>query len=165
MTTTRSTEAGAARKRTGHGGRWSRTFWAGGGASVLLLATCALVLQPPVAIAASNQCSNPILASNLDGWGPLDGAAVSRDSVGDLQGVSWAFDTSGHSFYMPQLSVSAGQSWTLSAMDRVVYGSGTATLGVDWYGSSGQYLGETKAGAVSLPLSTASGGTWTPVSG
>lgn len=64
---------------------------------------------------------------------------------------------------MPQLSVTAGQVWTFTAQDRVVYGSGTAKLGVDWYSSGGQYLGGSVAPAVTLPASTASGGTWTPV--
>jgi len=116
------------------------------------------------AAAASNACSNPVLASNLDGWGPLDGSWTSRDRVGDLTGTSWAFDTGGRSFYMPQVSVAAGQSWTFSATDRVVFGSGTAKVGVDWYNAAGQYLNEQTGPAIPLPASTATGGTWTTVS-
>jgi hypothetical protein len=117
------------------------------------------------ALATTNACSNPVLATDLNGWGSLNGSWVTRDTVGDLAGVSWAFDTGGPSFYMPQLSVTAGQTWTFSARDRVVYGSGSAAIAVDWYNSGGSYLGEQAAPAVTLPASTVSGGTWTLVSG
>lgn len=139
------------------------------GASVLavgvLTASIATVAGATGSHATSgNACSNPVLATNLTGWGSLDGANVSRDTVGDLQGASWAFDTGGHRFYQPQLAVTAGQKWTVAARDRVVYGSGTAQLAVDWYGTSGRYLGEQTGSAVTLPASTLSGGTWTLVS-
>lgn len=115
--------------------------------------------------AAANACSNPVLAQNLTGWGALDGATVSRDTVGDLSGASWAFDTHGRRFYQPALAVTAGQTWTVSARDRVLGGSGTARMTVDWYDGSGRYLGEQAGPAVALPQSTLSGGTWTPVAG
>ncbi|MEV6844044.1 glycoside hydrolase family 16 protein [Actinoplanes sp. NPDC051411] len=116
------------------------------------------------AAAAGNACTNPVLASNLNGWGSLDGASVSRDPVGDLPGANWAFDTSGHEFYMPQLSVTAGQSWTFSARDAVVFGSGTAKIEVDWYGPSGNYLSSAGGPTVTLPASTVDHGTWIAVS-
>src|SRR5204862_7954965 len=84
--------------------------------------------------AADNACSNPVLASDLRGWGSLDGAQASRDAVSDLAGADWAFATSGDTFYLPELSVSPGETWTFSAMDRLVDGSGAAKIGVDWYG-------------------------------
>lgn len=146
---------------------WSRTCHRTVVLAVLLAGTSALAVGvnlPAATAAAGNACSNPVLVSNLSGWGSLDGAPVTRDPVGDLAGTNWAFDTSGRSFYMPQVSVSAGQTWTFLAQDRVVYGSGIAKVGIDWYGSNGQYLGETVGAAVALPASTASGGTWTPVS-
>ncbi|MFI5938146.1 glycoside hydrolase family 16 protein [Actinoplanes sp. NPDC051494] len=132
-------------------------------AGVVLVAAAASVPGGPAA-AATNACSNPVLASNLNGWGSLDGGWVTRDPVGDLAGASWAFDTGGHGFYMPSVPVSAGQTWTFGAQDRVVYGSGTARLTVEWYNSSGQYLSEQSGSATALPASTPSGGTWTPVS-
>ena len=116
------------------------------------------------AAATDNRCSNPVLAANLNGWGSLDGAPVSRDPVGDLPEASWAFDTAGRSFYMPELSVTPGRTWTFSAQDRVVFGSGTAAIAVDWYDAGGAYLGEKSGTAVQLPTSTATGGTWTTVS-
>jgi hypothetical protein len=122
----------------------------------------AVAAQPA---AAANACSNPVLATNLNGWGSLDGSWVTRDPVGDLPGVSWAFDTGGREFYMPQVAVTAGQTWTFSAHDRVVYGSGTARIVAEWYNASGQYLSEQQGPLVNLPASTGSGGTWTPVSG
>ncbi|MEU4560184.1 glycoside hydrolase family 16 protein [Actinoplanes sp. NPDC023936] len=133
--------------------------------AALLLAALGAVLPGDAADAATNACSNPVLAYNLNGWGPLDGAAVSRDPVGDLPGASWAFDTSGREFYMPQVAVSAGQTWTFAAKDRVVFGSGTAKIVAEWYSSSGQYLSEQAGPTVTLPASTVSGGTWTTVSG
>jgi hypothetical protein len=138
------------------------------GAVALAVPLLAAVPVTSAGAATGNQCSNPVLATSLTGWGPLDGAAVSRDPVGDLQGANWAFDTSGRSFYMPQVAVSAGQSWTFSARDRVVYGSGTAKIAVDWYGSGNTYLSSTSAAKVTLPQSSAAGGStgsWTPVSG
>src|SRR3954451_22260498 len=74
--------------------------------------------------ATANSCSNPVLATNLNGWGALDSGAVSRVAVSDVSGASWAFATTGRSFWMPQLSVSAGQRWTIGAQDRLVGGSG-----------------------------------------
>jgi len=134
-------------------------------AAAALAATVLTTLFLPTSAAAANACNNPILAQNLNGWGPLDGAAVSRDPVGDLPGVNYAFDTSGHSFYMPQLSVTAGQKWKFSAVDRVVYGSGTARMTIEWYNGS-TYLSETSGTAVALPQSSAAGGStayWTTV--
>ncbi|GIF67371.1 hypothetical protein Ais01nite_54060 [Asanoa ishikariensis] len=117
------------------------------------------------AAAAPNACSNPVLATNLNGWGSLDGSWVTRDQVGDLAGVSWAFDTGGREFYMPQVGVTAGQTWTFSAHDRVVFGSGTARIVVEWYGSNGQYLSENQGPLVSLPAANPNGGDpWYPVS-
>lgn len=131
-----------------------------------LLSTAGLTVAGPAgpARAGTNLCSNPVLASNLNGWGSLDGGWVTRDPVGDLAGASWAFDTGGREFYMPQVSVNPGQAWTFSAVDRVVYGSGSARLVAEWYDSAGRYLSEQAGPAVSLPASTATGGTWTPVS-
>ena len=118
---------------------------------------------PAAAVVTTNACANPVLASDLSNWGPLDGAAVSRDSVGDLPGASWAFDTAGHSFYQPQLTVTPGQTWTMSARDRVLGAKGSVVMSVDWYDASGAYLSTATGTAVSLPQSSLSGGTWTPV--
>ncbi len=134
-------------------------------AAVLVAGFTAIVsLGQPAVAATTNACSNPVLASNLNGWGPLDGGWTSRDTVGDLSGANWAFDTGDTAFFMPELGVSAGQSWTFSARDRVLNGSGTSTIGVDWYTSSGSFITEQTGSAVALPASTATGGTWTPVS-
>src|SRR5690242_1965267 len=84
------------------------------GVTLAVLATSMVGTGARPAFAATNACSNPVLASNLNGWGALDGGWVSRDSVGDLPGANWAFDTGGREFYMPQLAVSAGQTWTFS---------------------------------------------------
>src|SRR5690242_5203669 len=81
----------------------------------LALAWVVVVLTGQPAAAAGNACGNPSLATNLDGWGSLDGGWVTRDPVGDLAGTSWAFDTGGRQFYQPQLSVTAGQTWTFAA--------------------------------------------------
>jgi hypothetical protein len=143
--------------------RWTLRRAAAAGVLVLLSGLAVTASGRPAA-AAGNACSNPVLASNLNGWGSLDGSWVTRDPVGDLSGASWAFDTGGREFYMPQVAVSPGQSWTFAAHDRVVYGSGTARIIVEWYGSGGQYLSEQAGPVVNLPASTVSGGTWTPVS-
>ena len=133
--------------------------------AALAVPTALVFAEPatPALAAGTNACSNPVLATDLHGWGSLSGSWTTRDTVGDLAGVNWAFDTGGPSFYMPQLAVSPGQTWTFSAMDRVVFGSGSVELAVDWYNSSGSYLGEQAAPPVALPESTVSGGTWTPV--
>ncbi|WP_061298855.1 glycoside hydrolase family 16 protein [Herbidospora cretacea] len=136
--------------------------WAAATGSALAALTSLVLVAPPAS--AANACANPILASNLNGWGALDGGWVTRDPVGDLAGVSWAFDTGGREFYMPQLSVTAGQTWTFSAHDRVVFGSGTARIIVEWYSAGGQYLSEQHGPASVLPASTVNGGVWTPVS-
>jgi Glycosyl hydrolases family 16 len=130
-----------------------------------VVASMVVAGAPTPAAAATNACSNPVLASNLNGWGSLDGSWVTRDPVGDLAGVSWAFDTGGRQFYMPQVAVSAGQTWTFSAADRVVFGSGSASITAEFYDSAGRYLSEGSGPTVALPASTASGGTWTTVSG
>ena len=134
-------------------------------ATAVLTATTVAVLAPaPAAQAAANACSNPVLATDLAGWGSLDGGWVTRDPVGDLAGASWAFDTGGREFYMPQVAVTPGQTWTFGAVDRVVHGSGTARIVAEWYDSTGRYLSETAGPVVALPASTVTGGTWTPVS-
>ena len=99
-----------------------------------------------------------MLATNLNGWGALDSGTVSRPAVSDAPGASWAFATTGRAFWMPQLQVSAGQSWTVSAQDRLLGGSGTAKLVVEWYNSAGIYLSES-AGAATTLSTTA----WKPV--
>ncbi len=136
------------------------------GTGLLLLATVAITSPGATARAttATNMCSNPVLAQNLNGWGPMDGASVSRDTVGDLAGASWAFDTAGRQFYQPQFTVSPGQQWTVSARDRVLNASGTSQMSVDWYSSTGSYLSSSAGPLVSLPQSTISGGSWTLVS-
>ncbi|GAB1822227.1 glycoside hydrolase family 16 protein [Herbidospora sp. RD11066] len=136
--------------------------WAAAVGGALVALTSLVAVAPPAA--AANACANPVLASNLNGWGSLDGGWVTRDPVGDLAGVNWAFDTGGREFYMPQVAVTAGQTWTFSAHDRVVFGSGTAKIIVEWYSSGGQYLSEQHGPLTTLPASTANGGTWTPVS-
>ncbi|MEV0460990.1 glycoside hydrolase family 16 protein [Catellatospora methionotrophica] len=153
----------------GPASRGSRGRMVAKAAGALLLAVCgsvaAITTGSGSALAAGNSCGNPVLATNLNGWGSLDGSWVTRDPVGDLPGASWAFDTGGRSFYMPQLSVTPGQKWTFSARDRVINGSGTAKIAVDWFGAGGVYLSQSNsAPAVSLPASTTSGGTWTLVS-
>jgi hypothetical protein len=120
--------------------------------------------RPVTARSVARRSWGAVLASNLNGWGSLDGSWTTRDTVGDLAGASWAFDTGGREFYMPGLTVSAGQSWTFSAKDRVVFGSGTAMVGVDWYTSSGSFITEQTGSAITLPASTTTGGTWTTVS-
>jgi hypothetical protein len=108
--------------------------------------------------AAANSCSNPVLATNLNGWGALDSGIVSRVAVNDVSGASWAFATTGRAFWMPQLSATAGQQWTVSAQDRMVSGSGTAKITVEWYNSAGAYLSESAGPAATLTTAT-----WTPV--
>jgi hypothetical protein len=108
--------------------------------------------------AAANSCANPVLATSLNGWGALDSGTVSRVAVNDVSGASWAFATTGRSLWMPQLSVSAGQRWTVAAQDRLVAGSGTAQLVVEWYSSAGTYLSESAGTATTLSTST-----WKPV--
>ncbi|MEU4835070.1 glycoside hydrolase family 16 protein [Streptosporangium sp. NPDC023615] len=144
--------------------RYSRFRRSLAAAGVAVLAAALLVLPAHPVTALANACGNPVLASNLNGWGSMDGGWVTRDPVGDLAGASWAFDTGGREFYMPQVGVTAGQTWTFSAQDRVVYGSGTARIVVEWYNSAGQYMTEQHGPLVSLPASTSTGGTWTPVS-
>src|SRR4051812_48422348 len=107
--------------------------------TILRLAVTAVALSAAAgtvggrpAAAATNACSNPVLASNLNGWGALDGGWVTRDPVGDLAGAAWAFDTGGRQFYQPSVAVSPGQTWTFGAQDRVVFGSGTARMTVEW---------------------------------
>jgi hypothetical protein len=114
--------------------------------------------------AADNECRNPVLASDLSGWGRLDAGQVSRTAVTDLPGADWAFATTGDAFYMPELSVSPWQTWTFSAMDRVLGGTGTVKIGVDWYGADGRYLGRRSGPSVVLPASTDPIGIWTGVS-
>jgi hypothetical protein len=108
--------------------------------------------------ATNNACSNPILATNLNGWGALDSGSVSRVAVNDVSGASWAFATTGRAFYMPQISVAAGQRWTVSVQDRLASGSGTAKITVEWYNSAGAYLSESAGSAAALSTTT-----WSPV--
>jgi hypothetical protein len=109
--------------------------------------------------ASANSCSNPALATNLNGWGALDAGTVSRVAVTDPIGANWAFATTGRAFWMPQVSVAAGQQWTVSARDRLMNGSGTAKITVEWYSGSGVYLSESAGSPATLSSTT-----WTPVS-
>lgn len=104
--------------------------------------------------AVTNACSNPVLATNLNGWGALDSGTVSRVAVSDAPGASWAFTTTGRALWMPQLQVSAGQRWTVSAQDRLTGGSGAANLVVEWYNSAGTYLSESAGSAATLSATT-----------
>jgi fibronectin type III domain protein/glycosyl hydrolase family 16 len=123
-----------------------------------LTATALIGASETSEAATANSCSNPVLATSLDGWGGLDSGTVSRVAVSDAPGASWAFATTGRAFWMPQLQVSAGQSWTVSAQDRLLGGSGTAKLVIEWYNSAGTYLSES-AGAAAALSTTA----WKPV--
>ncbi|MEV0315496.1 glycoside hydrolase family 16 protein [Nonomuraea fuscirosea] len=109
------------------------------------------------ATATANACDNPVLATDLDDWGSLDGGWVTRVPVDDLPGADWAFATGGRSFYMPAPPVSPGQTWTFSAQDRVEHGSGTAWITVEWYNANGDYIGEQQGEAA------ATASTWTTV--
>jgi hypothetical protein len=113
--------------------------------------------------AVANACANPVLAKNLDGWGSLDEAEVFRDQVGDHPVAKWAFNTQGRAFYLPQLAVKPGETWTLAADDRVVFGSGRAWFAIDWYDAMGRFVSQAKGPDVALPASTATGGIWTRV--
>ncbi|SNT63728.1 Glycosyl hydrolases family 16 [Asanoa hainanensis] len=144
---------------------FARSRTAAAGAALLAMTAFLVGVTGSPAAAAPNACTNPVLATNLNGWGSLDGSWVTRDQVGDLPGVSWAFDTGGREFYMPQVGVVAGQTWTFSAQDRVVFGSGTARIIVEWYGSNGQYLSENQGPTTALPAANPNGGgQWYPVS-
>jgi fibronectin type III domain protein/glycosyl hydrolase family 16 len=123
-----------------------------------LTATALIGTITPGEAATANSCSNPVLATNLSGWGALDSGTVSRVSVSDAPGANWAFATTGRAFWMPQLQVSAGQNWSVSAQDRLLGGSGTAQVVVEWYNSAGTYLSES-AGAAATLSTTA----WMPV--
>ena len=112
---------------------------------------------------ANNACNNPSLATDLRGWGSMDGAVTSRDSVGDLSGTSWAFDTHGRRFFQPEFTVRPGQTWRLSVKDRLLGAMGSTSLSVDWYDSAGRYLSSTGGRATALPQSDLQHGTWTTV--
>ncbi|MGW4943583.1 fibronectin type III domain-containing protein [Actinoplanes sp. NPDC004185] len=127
-------------------------------ASTALTASALIGATTPSEAATTNSCSNPVLATNLNGWGALDSGTVSRVAVSDAPGASWAFATTGHSFWMPQLQVSGAQSWTVSVQDRLLGGSGTAQLVVEWYDAAGTYLSESPGGATTLSTTT-----WKPV--
>src|SRR5690349_8957924 len=86
--------------------------------STVVATSFTIVLTVRPASAATNACSNPVLATDLSGWGSLDRSWVTRDPVGDLTGVDWAFDTGGRRFYMPEVAVTAGETWTFAATDR-----------------------------------------------
>ena len=122
--------------------------------AVSALTATALVGAIEPSQAAANSCSNPVLATSLSGWGALDSGTVSRVAVSDAPGASWAFATTGRAVWMPQLQVSAGQSWTVSAQDRLVGGSGTSKLVVEWYNSAGAYLSESAGAAATLSTTT-----------
>jgi glycosyl hydrolase family 16 len=109
---------------------------------------------------AATPCWRPTSTAG-DRW---TAAGLPATPLVTLAGVNWAFDTGGREFYMPQVAVSAGQTWTFSAVDRVVYGSGMARTVVEWYDSGGRYLSEQAGTTVPVPASTVTGGTWTPVS-
>jgi hypothetical protein len=64
--------------------------------------------------------------------------------------ASWAFDTRGHGFYLPELAVTPGQTWTLGADDRSVPASGTARMAVDWYDGANHYLGQSEGPAIAV---------------
>jgi len=123
-----------------------------------LTATALLGTTAPSEAAAANSCTNPVLATNLSGWGALDSGTVSRVAVSDAPGANWAFATTGRALWMPQLQVSAGQSWAVSAQDRLLGGSGTAKLVVEWYNSAGTYMSGSTGVAATLSTTT-----WKPV--
>ncbi len=102
-----------------------------------------------------NACGNPVLYSNLSGWGTLDNADVSRVSVSDHVVAQHAFQTSGSGFYMPQLPVTGGSVETF-AFDAKA--SGQASVAVDWYAGK-QYLGQ----SIGTPVAISSGA-WRRVS-
>ena len=119
-----------------------------------LTATALIGAINPSEAASANSCSNPVLATNLNGWGALDSGTVSRVAVSDAPGASWAFATTGRAFWMPQLQVAAGQRWMVSAQDRLVGGSGNAQVVVEWYNSAGTYLSESAGAAATLSTTT-----------
>jgi hypothetical protein len=109
--------------------------------------------------AGGNACANPLLADDLQGWGPLDDAAVTRVTAVGHPLAHWAFDTKGTGFYLPQLDVNPGEQWTIAADDQLVARSGTARMAMDFYDASGGYLGQQNGAEVAMPA----GGAWTHV--
>ncbi|MFD8492727.1 glycoside hydrolase family 16 protein [Amycolatopsis sp. NPDC059657] len=142
------------------------------GASIAALVFVAGVLNAPgqasgAAADPANACSNPVLAENMAGWGHLDGGATSRRA--EISGhpvAKWAFSPRGLRFFMPELRVAPGQTWTVSADDKLVSGSptnGSARMVVEWYNAANRYIGESPGPVVTVPLTKHGDWTWTRI--
>ncbi|MGA8116123.1 MAG: glycoside hydrolase family 16 protein [Actinocatenispora sp.] len=110
--------------------------------------------------AGTNLATNPVLASNDEGWGVLSGGSGHRVAVADHDTADYAYqvDLTGTDagVYLPQQTVSGGKAYTFAVDTRT---SGTAHIQIDWYGSNG-FLGSDQATAVAV-----TGDSWTQVSG
>ncbi|GAA0610300.1 hypothetical protein GCM10010174_29610 [Kutzneria viridogrisea] len=131
----------------------------------------------PSEVPTDNACANPVLAHDLSGWGPFDGAVVSRDTVGDhpvanLHGSGTArvaagwYGASGN--YLGQsegpavplpASTATGESWTRTACGyRLGGGTSTTTPPTDsrasdryhWGAANPEESDEFNAGSVDL---------------
>ncbi|MFY1632068.1 family 16 glycosylhydrolase [Solwaraspora sp. WMMB335] len=118
-----------------------------------------------------NTCTNPVLDRDLTGWGrhgtgaTPGRAAISGHVVADFAYVQPSGNGVDPQMYLPQLDVTPGGQWTF-AMDTWVSGPATDVMvhmQVDWYSSSGRYLGHTEGPGTPVTGSTTE--RWTRVSG
>lgn len=120
-----------------------------------------------------NSCYNPTLATDAKGYGPLGtGAAGIRKQITSHVVAQWAYQqpsSNGEdpSMFLPRQDVMPGQAWNF-AMDSWVQGPDTREYGVmmavDWYDTSGNYVGWDGGPTIPVPGSP-SAEHWYRVSG
>jgi hypothetical protein len=114
-----------------------------------------------------NVCSNPLLDQDQTGWGRHGtGATGSRTPATSHVVARYAYtqpaaNGANPEMYLPQKSVTPGESWTF-AMDTWVSGTTTpvtVTMQVDWYTATGAYIQHTEGTAT--PITPGATERWT----
>lgn len=111
------------------------------------LLTAGVWLTPSAAGAATaNSCANPILATDVAGWGTLNGETSTRTAVTDHPTARWEFSVANRAavtagIYLPQVSVQPGQVWSFSVDTRTRNDPARSRMEVDWYDSADHFLG------------------------
>ncbi|WP_250034101.1 glycoside hydrolase family 16 protein [Paractinoplanes maris] len=116
---------------------------------------------------SDNECANPVLGTDTDGWGTLSSSlTATRRTVTGHPAAQWELAVANGTattagIYLPQQRVLPGAIWDVAADVRTPGDPSQARMEIDWYDTASTYLGHTNGGY--LPIAGATG--FTRISG
>ncbi|MEV4348275.1 glycoside hydrolase family 16 protein [Actinoplanes sp. NPDC049596] len=112
-------------------------------------------------LVSDNECANPALAADGQGWGRLSNSlTTTRQATTDHATARWELAVTGNTgvsagIFMPEQQVIAGKPWDFGADVRTPGDPAQARIQTDWYAADGGYLGRLNGGYLPVGGTTA----------